>query len=429
MTPAARIAAAIELVEAIIERGAVADRTIHAYFKTRRYAGSGDRSAIADLVYTVLRHRASLGHGLNRADPGARLLCLAAARRLTGGSTETVAAALAAGGAYGPPPLEAAEAEALAAMDRPGPAPDWVRYDYPALLDMPLKARFGPRLAEVVEAFNRPAPLDLRVNTARASRAAVLAELQGAGYAAAAAPWSPLGIRLPVQRRLGGLAAHAEGRVEIQDEASQLVALACEPAPGLAVLDLCAGAGGKTLALAAALAGQGRLVATDIDPARRDRMVPRLARAGATDWVERPPLDAGFDGREAGRFDRVLVDAPCSLTGTWRRDPEARWRVDQTMLDRLAVEQGALLDRAVPLLRPGGRLVYATCSVLIEEDEAVVEAFLDRHGTFAPVDHDALFARVTGRAWPGPAARLGLLLDPACHRTDGFFVAVLEMIR
>ena len=416
MRPAARLAAAIELLAEIGAGGEAADQVVDRYFRARRYAGKQDRAAIAGLVWYAVRRRGSLIH-LTGGPDTPRVLAMAAAV-LTETADAATVDAWATGEGHAPAPLSDAERAALAALAHPGPLPPWVAGDYAEDLHPLLLRRFGNRLDEAVAAMAGRAPLDLRVNTAKIDQAGAMAELAALGLTVEACTLAPAGIRVAGRERLGRLAPFAEGRIEVQDEGSQLVALACDARPGMAVADFCAGAGGKTLALAADMAGQGRLLAADIEERRLSRMVPRLERAGIADFVEREAIADDFLLREAAAFDRVLVDAPCSLSGTWRRNPAARWNVNLDRVRELADLQGRILDAAADLVKPGGRLIYATCSLFLEEDEDVVAAFLACHDDFAPLDHGTLLPGIAG----GP---LGIALDPARHGTDGFFVAVL----
>jgi len=387
MTPSARVQAAIEILDEVVAAarsgGAAADTLVSRYFSTRRYAGSKDRRAVREHVYRVIR---AWPEPPRSGRDG--MLALAAA--------EPELAALFDGLGHGP-----------AAID--GAVPEPVGGIVPAWLAGRMDPAVGP---DEWPAFLERAPLDLRVNRLRATREEALAALP----AAVATPLSPLGLRLPEGSRVEDEPAWNGGFVEIQDEGSQLLALACGAAAGMTVVDLCAGAGGKTLALAAEMANSGRLVATDTDRTRLSRMAPRLARAGAT-LVEPRLLDPGRE-REAladlaGSADIVLVDAPCSGTGTWRRNPELRWRLDEARLGRLVKLQSYLIDLASVLIRPGGILVYAVCSLLAEEGREQAAAFTERSGML-PQDLPMSAGRAAGS---------GLLLTPAREGTDGFFVA------
>ena len=387
MTPAARVQAAIELLDAIIvssrEAGAAADTLIARYFKTRRYAGSKDRRAVRDLVYRALRRA-----GERPASGRAAMLGLAQDDRALLDAFD--------GSAHGPVPLTPDEPVAAA-----GIAPSW-------LLD-----RLDPLIGgEEQQALLGRAPLDLRVNRLKGSREQALELLPDA----TPTPLSPLGLRLPEGFPVDSSEAWQGGLVEIQDEGSQLACLACKVAPGMTVIDLCAGGGGKTLALAAELAGEGRIVACDADRARLARQPQRLARAGV-EGVELRLLDPGREAAAladlAGRADLVLVDAPCSGSGTWRRNPETRWRVDEKRLAVLVNLQAHLLDVAAPLVRPGGSLVYVVCSLLAEEGRLQADRFLTR-SSMVPEN----LAMTAGRE-----AGHGRLLSPGSDGTDGFFIA------
>ncbi|MEO5335687.1 MAG: RsmB/NOP family class I SAM-dependent RNA methyltransferase [Magnetospirillum sp. WYHS-4] len=403
MTPDARLQAAIEVLAEVEASRRPADRVLELYFRARRYAGAKDRRAVAEGVYGVLRRRARLDWWLERLGlPGeARTRALLAAS-LDGYPLDFQ-------GAHGPSPLSDAE-RALAgvpAIDHPD-MPEAVALECPAWLEPPLRDAFGPDFAAALRALNRPAPVDLRVNTLKATREAARAALAAEGVEAFPTPRSPIGLRLAEPKALGSLGAFREGLVEVQDEGSQLLALAVGAAPGMTVVDYCAGGGGKTLALGAAMGNRGRLIACDSDGRRLAKLDDRRRRAGlgiVETWV----LDGTAPDLAA---DRVLVDAPCSGTGTWRRAPEARWRLDAAALAALRETQGLILDRAAALVAPGGWLIYATCSVLAAENEDIVAAFLAAHPDFAlhPVD----------------AATPHLRLAPHATGTDGFFAAVLR---
>ena len=387
MTPAARLQAAIELLDSIIaaarDQGPAADTLIASYFKTRRYAGSGDRRAVRELVYQAIRRAGE------RPESGrAAMLGLAEDRPELRDLFD--------GSPHGPEPIGADEPVAPAAA-----VPAW------------LASKLGHVNAA---ALLERAPLDLRVNALKASRDEVLAELPGA----APTRFAPHGVRLvepiPVEQH----PLWRDGKVEVQDEGSQLIALACAAAPGLTVVDLCAGAGGKTLALAVDMAGKGRLIASDSDRGRLSRLPERAARAGA-ESIEVRLLNPGHEPEALadldGQADIVLIDAPCSGTGTWRRNPEARWRLTPERLARLTVLQTRLLEVGAALVRPGGRLIYAVCSLLDEEGAERIAGFRAMHPGW-----------MTARpfASPGTDRGAGVLLSPAADGTDGFFVARLE---
>jgi len=385
MTPAARAQAAIELLDAIVtasrEGGAAADTLIARYFKTRRYAGSKDRRAVRELVYRAVRRA-----GERPASGRAALLGLA--------GEEPDLLTLFDGSPHAPAPPEDDEERAQASI-----APAWLLPRFDPLIDE------GERTALLDRA-----PLDLRVNLLKAGRDAALTAFPGARPTVHA----PLGLRLPEATRVEESEAWRSGLVEVQDEGSQLACLACGARPGMRVVDLCAGAGGKTLALAADMANEGAIVAADTDRARLGKLPPRLERAGVT-IVEPRLLDpnreaAALAGIEA---DLVLVDAPCSGSGTWRRNPETRWRITPERLARLTALQARLLDLAAGLVAPGGSLVYVVCSLLAEEGRDQAAALAGR-SSLVP-DEIAIPA--------GRDAGAGRLLSPGHDGTDGFFIA------
>jgi 16S rRNA (cytosine967-C5)-methyltransferase len=388
MTPGARAQAAVEILDEVIEAvrggGAAADTIVARYFKTRRYAGSKDRRAVRELVYRAIRRFPEPPAGGRAA-----LLGLAA---------EDADLLVAFDGSAHAPEPPAAD-EARVSPDEP-PIP------------LPLRDRLDPLIGpDEWPALLGRAPLDVRVNRLRGTREEARSALGGEPT-----PLSPLGLRLPEGTAVDESDAWRSGLIEVQDEGSQLLALACAATPGMTVVDLCAGAGGKTLALAAEMENRGRLVASDTDRTRLSRMRPRLERAGVS-IVEPLLLDPGRE-REAlarlrGQADLVLVDAPCSGTGTWRRNPELRWRLDPARLERLVKLQAYLLDLAVELVRPGGALVYAVCSLLAEEGRGQAEAFGARSSLVAEAP------LIPGGRPAGP----GLLLTPGHDGTDGFFVA------
>jgi 16S rRNA (cytosine967-C5)-methyltransferase len=427
MTPAARVAAAIDLLAAIDDApGRPADAVANDFFRARRFIGSGDRRAVSDRVWRVLRSRRRLGWWLAK-EPTPRLL-VAASLLLEGWTLSGVAQAFA-GGRFGPAGIERLEHTALARLeghrlDHPD-MPTPVRLEIPDWLAPLLAARFGDTLSAEMTTMERNAPLDLRANLLKATRDEALSALAAEGWDARPTPLSPWGLRIEGRRPVTSGHAFQSGLVEIQDEGSQLVAALVNAQPGMRVADWCAGAGGKTLALAATMRNRGQIVACDVSATRLDGAVRRLRRAGAHN-VERHLIVSGnkWIKRRAGTFDRVLVDAPCTGTGTWRRNPDSRLRLTERDLAELCPKQAAIMDSACTLVRIGGRLVYATCSLLEEENEAQVNAFLARHVDFALVP--------LARAWTlnssPPNDGVFLSLTPAQHGTDGFFAAVLERV-
>ncbi|MEN2784870.1 RsmB/NOP family class I SAM-dependent RNA methyltransferase [Sphingomonas qilianensis] len=387
MTPSARIQAAIDLLDAIViaarDQGAAADTIIAKYFAQRRYAGSKDRRAVRELVYAAIRQ---LGE---RPKSGrAAMLALAA--------TDPEIAALFDGSTHAPAAIGSNEAAAA-----PGIAPEWI-------LKHLLASGIGD---EELPALIDRAPLDIRINRLVATPAPIDGAEPVAGL--------PDALRLPSGTSIEQLDAFKDGAIEVQDAGSQIVALAARALPGQRIVDLCAGAGGKTLTLAAAMGNDGALLATDTDRARLSRLTPRAARAGAT-VVETRLLNPGAEAEMLADWndsaDCVLIDAPCSGTGTWRRNPEARWRLTPDRIERLAATQAHVLQIGAALVKPGGALIYIVCSLLDEEGAGQVSAFLADHlgWTVDPLDLPA------GRAHGG-----GMRLTPAHDATDGFFVARL----
>ncbi len=428
MTPSARLSAAIELLEAIEAAGRrPADATANSFFRERRFIGSGDRRAVSERAWGVLRARRRLQWWLQRAGAVATPRLLVAASLLLEGWSMSGVEQGFSGGQFGPLSLNQQERAVLRTLEnRTLDHPDMseaVRLEVPEWIVPLLLARFGADLFAEMAALGGSAPLDLRVNllkgTLEEARAALLAE----GIEATPTPYSPWGLRVPHRRAVTGGAAFQSGLVEIQDEGSQLVAALAGAEPGMRVVDWCAGAGGKTLALAMTMRNRGHIVACDVSEPRLDGAVRRLRRAGVHN-VERHLTVEGdkWIKRRAEKFDRVLVDAPCTGTGTWRRNPDGRLRLSQTDLDELIVKQARILDDASRLVAPRGRLVFATCSLLREENEAQVEAFIERQPHFVPVPLSSVWALPVPVPCPDPY----LVLTPRRHDTDGFFAAVLE---
>ena len=384
MTPAARVQGAIELLDLIIAaargQGASADRIIAEWFKTRRYMGSGDRRAVRELVYGAVRVCGEIP-----------VSGRAAMLRL--GPGDPAILPLFDGSNHAPAPILPGEPVASA-----GIAPCWLEAKL---------ADSGIAGDEAAALLGR-APLDVRVNRLKPAL-----DLPLAGEPTQA----PDAVRFPAGTPVEQWEAYQTGRIEVQDSGSQLCCLALAARPGETVIDLCAGAGGKTLALAAAMDNRGRLIAADTDRGRLSRLPPRAARVGALN-VETRLLNPGREAEAladlARLADAVLVDAPCSGTGTWRRNPEVRWRLSAAELARLAALQLRLLDLAASLVRPGGRLIYVTCSLLDVEGADQAEAFLTRHPDW----------RAQRPELPAGTPRgCGLRLSPAHDQTDGFFIA------
>ena len=444
MTPGARIAAAIDILSAqeAGDRPAPpkpADDIAADYFRRRRYIGSKDRAQVSAYVYAVLRHRAELDWWIARAShrdiaPAARSRVFAALSLLDHWKPEDIAASCD-GDRFRPAPLSPAEQRLIRGLaGRTLTHPEMSRAvasGLPDWIEPYLDRVYGRRLEDEMAALNQPAPLDLRVNRLKSDRDTAQRTLAAEGIRAEPTPWSPLGLRIAKRVPLAGTAMFKDGLVEVQDEGSQLAALLAGARPGMRVVDFCAGAGGKTLALAAEMNNRGKLVACDTAAWRLERAGIRLRRAGISN-VERRPLSSERDlwvkrhapkGKEGG-FDRVFVDAPCLGIGSWRRNPDGKWRSSPNDLAELVERQRAILDSAARLVKPGGRLIYATCSLLREENEAQAEAFLDAHADFTLYPAARAWAETIGGA--SPAGERYLRLTPARHGTDGFFLAQFE---
>lgn len=393
MRPAARLQSAIELVDQIIaaarDGGASADAIAKRFFAERRYAGSKDRRAVRDLAWGAIRH-------FGERPESARAAFVAMA------DDDADLAALFDGTDYGPPAIGPNERRASGGL-----LPQWIL----------------PHLADLIGEEERHAlldraPLDLRVNPLKTSREAIAAEFADAQIL----PQSPYALRLPTGQAVDNHDAVLDGLVEIQDLGSQLIVDACAVTPGMTVLDLCAGAGGKTLGLAAYMDGKGRLIASDTNRARLDQLRPRANRSGALKvetLLLNPNKERAMLSDLAGACDVVLIDAPCSGSGTWRRNPETRWRLNPARLEQVMAAQSNLLDIGAEMVAPGGHLVYAVCSLLDDEGRGQMAAFLNRHQGWRAGSVKLPAGRAHGD---------GILLTPHHDCTDGFFFARLEKL-
>lgn len=431
MTPAARLAAAIEVLGDIERRHRPVSEALRDWGVSHRFAGSKDRAAIGNIVYDALRWRASSQWVMGEETPRATVLATVGRHWNLGGDRLV---AMIEGDPHAPPQLTTAE-RALIDLADLGAAPPHVRADIPAWLAPRFERAFGESWVEEGAGLALRPPLDLRVNRLKAERDKVRAAL--AQFGAAETPLSSDGLRIAPTE---GDSRHPnvqvepgfqKGWFEVQDEGSQVAALMAAAKPGEQILDLCAGAGGKTLAMAAAMANKGQVFATDSDRARLAPIFDRLKRAGTRNVQVRP---AGAElGDLAGKMDAVMLDVPCTGTGTWRRRPDAKWRLSERALGDRIADQSRLLDQAVRYLKPGGRLVYITCSMLPDEDGDQIAAFLARHKDFrieppaALIDASGLpdSAKETLRPTVGD---FGLMLTPRRTATDGFYVAVLRRV-
>lgn len=437
MKPAARIQSIIEVLEHISIAPVPMDSCIGDYMRKRRYIGSKDRVYVVERAYGVMRAHARLGWWLKRSglDDSPRMRVIAYLV-LVEEADEKRLADLFDGTQYAPQPIDEEEhsfIKKILGKNLLHPdMPESVQVECPPDYEEPLRNYFGADFKTEMEALLEPAPLDLRVNVFAVPRENAKKSLEKDGVETTETPYSPWGLRCKEKAYLSKTKAFAKGWVAIQDEGSQLIAYICGAQPGMQVLDYCAGGGGKTLALAAAMERKGRIVAMDIDARRLEKGKQRYKKSGLADIIEVRPLSEEkqrkWFKRQKEKFDVVLVDAPCSGTGTWRRNPDLRWRQFGPGLEELVAVQAEILDKVAGCVKPGGRLVYATCSLLAGENEKQVEAFLERHPNFTVIPSEAegsgqiLPCAALGRDDEGPYMRL----TPQRHSTDGFFAAIMH---
>lgn len=422
-----RIAAAIEVLAEIEARKRPASEALKGWALDHRFAGAGDRAAIGNLVYDALRKRAS--HAWRMGDGSPRALVLSVVvndwRQDPGALNADFGT-----DRFAPEPISQAEAARLSDDSFFRSAPDHVMADTPEWLVTSLERNFGDSWVGEGQGMTQRPPLDMRANTLKSSRDRVAKSL--ARFNPRNCAIAPDGLRIPSGRtdaRTANVQAdegYQKGWFEVQDEGSQIVSLLAGAKPGEQVLDLCAGAGGKTLALAAAMGNSGQIFAYDSERPRLAPIHERLKRNGVRNVQVRNP-DAGALDDLLGKMDRVLVDAPCTGTGTWRRRPDTKWKLTPAQLEARVAEQAAVLDQAVRFVKPGGELVYITCSILPEENDDQVDAFLGRHEDFSVVSLPAIWSGLFPGA-PQPLSRNGntITLTPASTGTDGFFCARLR---
>ncbi|SEK27540.1 16S rRNA (cytosine967-C5)-methyltransferase [Roseateles sp. YR242] len=417
MHPNALLELCAELVDSLLLFDSPADSLVSAFFRQRKALGQRERHTLAETAYAVLRHRLVYQHlAQSGRGPMARRLAILGWEGneafLRGAMTD----------------LEQQWLKQVMTVDRTQ-LPERLRHNLPEWLADPLKKRLGDdEFWALTSAINESAPLDLRVNTLKVRREEVQAALEAKGFKSTPTPYSPWGLRLEGKPALQKLEVFTSGQVEVQDEGSQLLALLTEAKRGEMVVDFCAGAGGKTLALGASMRNTGRLYAFDVSGHRLEKLKPRLARSGLSN-VYPVQITTERDDRVkrlAGKVDRVLVDAPCSGLGTLRRNPDLKWRQTPQGLQELHVKQLAILNSASRMLKPGGRLVYATCSLLDEENEAVASAFSEAHPEFEflPAQDILTHAQVPEDTAASLCENGFLRLWPHKHHSDGFFAAV-----
>lgn len=440
MHPNALIDACAQLVRQALTFEHPADAVVSRFFRDNRGLGQRERAALAETVYTVLRkkllfdHMAPSGSGPRER----RLAILGFAHWQDEEARRQNPAARHGARDFLQGALNERERQWLAQCDAVDEADllERHRHNLPEWLVAPLKAQLGEAFWPEVMALAQSAPLDLRVNVLKEKRPAAQAELAKAAIKTEVTPYSPWGLRAVGKPQLSKLPAFVRGAIEVQDEGSQLLALLVDAKRGEMVVDFCAGAGGKTLALGASMRSTGRLYAFDVSAHRLDALKPRLARSGLSN-VHPAAIAHERDERIkrlAGKIDRVLVDAPCSGLGTLRRNPDLKWRQNPQAIEELVAKQTAILASSARLLKPGGRLVYATCSVLPQENEEIAEAFSAAHADFAPLEAAQLLAELkvqdaAALCSGGEAGTRYLRLWPHRHQTDGFFAAVWERKR
>ncbi len=421
MHPKALLDACSELVRLTLKFDHPADAIVSRFFREHRGLGPRERATLAETVYTVLRKKLLFDHfAPSGSGPKERRLAIL--------------------GFYGPgdflrSALTEHEVNWLDQCEKikPEDLMERHRHNLPEWLVQPLKDQLGDGFWPLVESFNKGAGLDLRVNAFKAKRADVQKELAALGIKAVATPYSPWGLRIAGKPSLNKMEAFKRGDFEVQDEGSQLLAMLLDAKRGEMVVDFCAGAGGKTLALGAAMRSTGRLYAFDTSAGRLDAFKSRLARSGLSN-VHPAAIAHERDERVkrlSGKIDRVLVDAPCTGMGTLRRNPDLKWRQNQTAVDEMTVKQTAILQSAARLLKPGGRLVYATCSVLPQENEAIALAFSEANPDFVPLDVGEVLVglkveHAENLCSGGDNQQRFLRLWPHRHQTDGFFAAVWQ---
>ncbi len=408
--------ALVDALTVILPLTSPADIGLKRYFKEHPKLGLRDRGFIAETVYTVLRHRRFIEHVVTDGSP--RRMALVALTRFMGISVRDLHTVLRGGDENWLALLKAKKLDNLS-IGIEAELPDWI------IARLRAGGMSDPKIIEFGQSMMSPAPLDLRINTTKAKRDAVLKQLQQEGIKAKLTPHSPLGIRLDEKPSLTKHPAFIEGFIEVQDEGSQILGLILEAKRGEMVVDFCAGAGGKTLLIAAQMASAGRVYAFDVSEKRLSNLGPRLKRSGLSNITPQriaSEKDTKIK-RLAGKIDRVIVDSPCTGFGTLRRNPDLKFRQTEDGLAELNVKQASILAAAAKLVAPGGRLVYATCSVLQEENDHIVDAFLAKHADFEIVPIAQVLKRLKIDIKQSDDF---LRLSPKLHHTDGFFAAVLQ---
>lgn len=428
MTPGARLSAVIDLYDSIVDAPRPADQILFQYFRSRKFIGSGDRRFITETIYTLLRHYARLTWWAEKLgmQPDGRSIILLWLVFGTSYKTEDILQ-LFDGAGYGPTTLSRFErdciAKAFTGELTPSDMPEDVQLECPNWAYESLKKAFGSDLTAEMQIMQEEAPLDMRVNTLKGERDAVIKQLRQDDFKITPTQYSPIGIRVQGRPAFSMHPLYQKGAIEVQDEGSQLLSILCGAKPGEWVVDFCAGAGGKTLALAAQMQNKGRIWACDIEKNRLENSRKRLRRAGVH-CVELALLDDEEDDwvrKHKQKADCVLIDAPCSGVGTWRRNPFMRWQNMGPTLKNLTAVQQSILSSASRLVKPGGRLMYATCSLLPEENQKQVDVFLAANPHFKPMPLEQV-TQIKGLDLTGAS----LQLTPAKNNTDGFFISAMK---
>lgn len=423
-----QVQAAIDLYNEIGRKASPADKCMATYFRNHRYIGSKDKGIISGIIYGMMRRMAEVDYLIEsqKGDKSYRLRVLVYLL-LDGGSKQTITN-ICSGDTYAPKPLNKEETRVIKGIDFGAlkNAPEYVKLNFPKWLRYSLTQSFGDKLFNVMTAMNEQATTDIRVNTLKTTREALKESLRVDGVHMEETKYSPLGLRMEDRKSVFSTKAFNNGEFEMQDEGSQLIAAFTGVEPGMKVVDFCAGAGGKTLALAAKMNNKGTIHACDVNERRLGEMGKRLKRAGVNNVREKLLVTENdkWVKRNKETQDVVLIDAPCSGSGTWRRSPDSRWKLTQESLAELNEIQARVLQSASRMAKVGGRVVYATCSVLGEENEQQVEAFLKENENFKLVPAKDIDVDIEMPAGVGDYVQL----NPYDHGTDGFFIAVLERL-
>jgi len=440
MTPGARIQAAIELIDQILmawqsQKRIPADKLLENYFKSHRYIGSKDRGAISELVYWVLRHKAALEWWIDREEQRVhgRSYVFAAIVLRKDYNPQTILS-IPKDSQYSPTPFDEHETKMIEELVRHNiehpDMPDYVRLNYPEWMDAALHESFGDSFEAALHALNEQAATDLRVNTLKTTREQLMSDLQKEGFECTPTTLSSVGLRLAKRGPVFTATPFKQGHFEVQDEGSQAIAQLVDAKPGQRVIDFCAGAGGKTLAIAASMQNKGRILAWDTSEKRLAQIVPRIRRAGV-DNIQTHIITSEHDAfikRHKSTADRVLVDAPCSGSGTWRRNPDLKWRFTRNDLNEIMALQQSILQSAIRLVKPGGRLIYATCSILKDENERQIAQLLKSVNNFRVVCAEKIWDKknISNDASDGVSY---FWVTPHEDGVDGFFAAVLERVQ